>query len=210
MLKSSLCDYSDAYILVKRTTIITGGEKLLPPKSPARPPNQILQSRQNDERNKGVIFKNCAPFTDCISEIKYTHIYNTKDIDVVMPFYNLIEYSTNYSKTVRILWKYYRYQSVEKNVAINNSKSFKYKVKKTGKTSACGIEVSLQYLSNFRRTLKLPSINCETNLLLNWSENCVISFARGATKFVITERKRYVPVITLSTNDNTKLFKIMF
>ena len=86
MLKSSLCDYSDAYILVKGTiTIIRAGAD--------------AAATQADERDKGVVFKNCAPFTNCISEINNTQVDNAKDIDIVMPMYNLIEYSDNYAKT---------------------------------------------------------------------------------------------------------------
>ena len=81
MLKSSLCDYNDAYILVSGT--ITVAEVA------ARGGNNDLE----------VVLENCAPFTDCISEIDNTHIDNAKDIDVVVPMYNLIKYSNNYSKT---------------------------------------------------------------------------------------------------------------
>ena len=77
MLKSSLCDYSDAYILVKGTiTIARAGAD--------------AAARQADGRDKGVVFKNCAPFTNCISEINNTQIDSAKDIDIVMPMYNLI------------------------------------------------------------------------------------------------------------------------
>ena len=76
MLRSSLCDYADAYILVKGTITITGaGEDAAP--------------RRADERNKGVIFKNCAPFTKCISKINDTEIDNAQDTDIVMPMYNI-------------------------------------------------------------------------------------------------------------------------
>ena len=85
-LRSNLCDYADAYILVKGTIIITGARN-----------NAV--ARQADERDKGVTFKNCAPFTKCISRINNTEIDNGKDIDIVMPMYNLIEYSDNYSTT---------------------------------------------------------------------------------------------------------------
>ena len=91
ILRSSLCDYSDAYILLSGNITITGAG------------NDDV-ARQLDERNKGVIFKNCAPFTDCISEINNTQIDNAKYIDVAMPMYNLIEYSDNYSKTLESLW----------------------------------------------------------------------------------------------------------
>ena len=76
MLKSSLCDYIDAYILVKGRISITGAR-------------DVIAARKADERNKGVIFKNCAPFINCKSEINNTKIYNARDIDRVMPMYNL-------------------------------------------------------------------------------------------------------------------------
>ena len=117
MLKSSLYDYSDANILVSGTITITG-EGL----------NDT--ANQVDEREKGVIFKICAPFTDFISEVNNTQIDNVKDVDVVMPMYNLIEYSNNYSKTSGSLWQYYR---DEPNDNIANSESFQFKVKLTGK-----------------------------------------------------------------------------
>ena len=87
-------------------------------------------ARQADERDKGVVFKNCAPFTDCISEINNPQLDNAKDIDIVMPMYNLIEYSDNYAKTSGSLWQYYR---DEPNDNLANSKLFKFKVKITGK-----------------------------------------------------------------------------
>ena len=92
-----------------------------------------MQHRLLDERNKGVICKNCAPFTNCISEISNTQIDNAKHIDVVMPVYNLIEYSDNYSKTSGSLWQYYR---DDPNDNIKESESLKYKIKITGKTPA--------------------------------------------------------------------------
>ena len=78
MLKSSLCDYSDAYIFVKGKITITGE-------------GADAAARQADERDKGMAFRNCAPFTDYISEINNTQVDNAKDIDIVMPMYNLIE-----------------------------------------------------------------------------------------------------------------------
>ena len=124
MLKSSLCDYSDAYILVKRKITITGA-------------GDDAAARQADERDKDVAFKNCAPFTNCISGIDNTQIDNAKDIDIVMPMYNLIEYSDNYSKTSGRLWQYYR---DETNDNLADSESFKSKIKITGKTPAAGDE----------------------------------------------------------------------
>ena len=167
MLKSSLCDYRDASILVKGKITITGA-------------GDDAGARQADERDKGVAFKNCAPFTNCISEINNTQIDNAKDIDIVMPMYNLIEYSDNYSKTSGSLWQYYR---DEPNDNLADSESFKSKIKITGKTSAAGnrkdveIMFPLKYLSNFWRSLEMPLINCEVNLILTWSSTCVTTYS---------------------------------
>ena len=84
MLKSSLCNYSDACILVKGTISVN---------------NTSADDANANNTNKKVIFKNCALFTNCISEINNTQIGNAKDIDIVMPMYNLIEYSDSYAKT---------------------------------------------------------------------------------------------------------------
>ena len=122
--------------------------------------------------------------------------------------YNLIEYSDNYSKTSGSLWQYYKDYPTD-NLA--DSESFKYKVKITGKTPDNGntkhveIIVPLKYLGNFWRTPEVPLINCEVNLELTWSKDCVITNSTGAGKFQITETNLYVPVVTLSTQDNAKL-----
>ena len=197
MLRSNLCDYADAYILVKGTIPITGAG------------DDDAVKRLN-ERNKTVIFKNCAPFTKSISRINNKNIDDAQDIDIVMPMYNLIEYSDNYSKTSGSLWQYYK---EDPNDNITQFESFKSKTKITGKTPAAGntkeveLIVPLKYLSNFWRTLEMPLINCKVNLILTWSKNFIISSATGETKFSITETKLYVPVITLSTQDNAKLLQ---
>ena len=98
MLKSSLCNYSDAYVFVKGKITITGA-------------GADAATRHADERDKVVAFKNCAPFTNCISEINNTQIDNAKDINIVMPMSNLIEYSDNYSKISESLWQCYRDES---------------------------------------------------------------------------------------------------
>ena len=139
MIKSNLCDYRDAHILVKEKITITGA-------------GDDAAARQADERDKGVAFKNCAPFTNCISGINNTQIDNAKDIGIVMSMYNLIEYSDNYSKTSRSLWQYYRDEPSDN---LENSESFKSKIKITGTTTAAGnkkdveIMVPLNYLSDF-------------------------------------------------------------
>ena len=197
MLKSTLCDYSDAYILVKGTMTIAGA-------------GADATARQADERDKGVAFKNRAPFTNCISEINNTQIDNAKDIDIVIPMYNLIEYSDNYAETSGSLWQYFRY---EPNDNLADSESFKSKIKITGKTPAndnekdVEIMVPLKYLSNFWRNLEMPLINCEVNLIFTWSSTCVITNSNGAGIFAIINTKLYVPVVTLSTQENAKLLQ---
>ena len=90
MLRSNLCGYADAYILVKGTITVTGNAGPEPNPDAPRTAAQLLVARQADERDKGVIFKNCAPFTKCISRINNENIDNAQDIDIVMPMYNLI------------------------------------------------------------------------------------------------------------------------
>ena len=91
MLKSSLCDYSDAYILVEGTITVN---------------DTAAADADANNTNKKVIFKYCAPFTNCISEINNTQVENARDPDLVMSMYNLIEYSDNYSNTFGSLWQY--------------------------------------------------------------------------------------------------------
>ena len=197
MLRSNLCYYADAYILVEGTITITGA-------------GNDDTAKGLDERDKGLTFKDCAPFTKCISRINNTEIDNAKDINIVMTMYNLIEYSDNYSKTSGSLWQYYKDEPHD-NIA--DSKSFKSKVKISGKTpddrntNDVKIIVPLKYLNNFWRPLGMPLINCEVNLILTWSRDCVITNSTGTGKFAITETKLYVPVVTLSTQDNVKLLQ---
>ena len=119
MLRSDLCDFSDAYIVVKGTITVTN------------PDNNVY--------DKKLAFKNNAPFVSCISEINNTLIGNAEDLDVVMPMYNLLEYSKNYSKTTGSLWNYYRDELTDDTNDNNNlhkyainSESFKYKTSITG------------------------------------------------------------------------------
>ena len=103
MIRSDLCDYSDAYIVVEGDIIVTEPD--------------------NSKRNKAVAFKNNAPFISCISKINGVKIDNAEDLDVVMPMYNSLEYSTNYRKTTGSLWNYYRDEP--SNPLSSNSESFK-------------------------------------------------------------------------------------
>ena len=151
MLRSSLCDYGDAYILVKGNITVN---------------NTAVDGTAANNTNKKVIFKNCAPFTSCINKINNTQIDNAEYIDIVMPMYNLIEYSDNYSKTSGSLWQYFKeIPAINNDGAIvdfngaNATDSFNFKTKITGRTNDDGIinveiMVPLKYLSNFRELLK--------------------------------------------------------
>ena len=207
MLKSSLCDYSDAYILVKATISVS---------------NTAAQGAASNNTNKKVLFKNCAPFTNCISEINNTQRDNAKDIDIVMPMYNLIEYSDNYAKTTGSLWQYFKdipARNVNNEIVVfdvsNVTDSFNFKVKITGQTGNDGtkdveIIVPIKYLSNFWRTLEMSLINCEVNLILTWPSTCFLIATGNQNQnatFAITDTKLYVPVVTLSTQEDTKFFQ---
>ena len=118
VIKSNLCDYSDAYILVTGNITATGGDA-----------------------NTRVAFKNCAPFTKCITHINDEHVDNADNLDIIMPMYNLIEYSDNYSDTSGSLWQFKRDEQNMSNgnpanVAIANPSSFKFKSSLIGESTA--------------------------------------------------------------------------
>ena len=133
-LESSLCDYSNAYILVTGNITVTG-----------------------DNNNTKVAFKNCAPFNKCRTEINETFVDDADIINITMPMYNLIEYSDNYSDTSGRLWNFKR-DEIEGDVdlTIDNASSFKYKANLIGNTKnnviKNGVKIavpSLKYLSSF-------------------------------------------------------------
>ena len=139
-----------------------------------------------------------------------------------MPIYNLIEYSDNYAKATGSLWQYCKdipARNANDDILVfdvnNATDSFNFKVKFTGQTGNNGtndveIVVPLKYSSIFWRTLEMPLINCEVNLILTWSSTCVL-IATGIQNqnatFTITDTKLYVPVVTLSTQENTKFLQ---
>ena len=144
---------------------------------------------------------------------------------VVIPMHNLIEYSDNYSKTSGISFQYCKGEPATNiynhNIEFvdftdaNLADSFNLKVKLTSQTGSNGtknvkIMVPLKYVSKFWRTLEMPLINCEITLDLNWSEKCIMvatNVANQGATFSITDTKRYVPVVTLSTQNNVKLLE---
>ena len=196
VLKPNLRDYAEAYILVDGTT---------------RAANAL-----NDTR---LALKNCAPFAKCNLESNDEHADTAENLDLVMPMYSLIEYSDNYQDSSATLYQYKRDEPPEDNAAANltadNSSSFKYKIKLLGNvTEVAGnpagvrklnvkVVVPLKYLSNFSRSLKIPLINCKIKLNLTWKKECVLSTVAGDAVFIINDKKLYIPVVTLSKEDNT-------
>ena len=199
VIKSNLCDYSDSYILVTGNITEAGCDA-----------------------NTTVVFKNYAPFTRCITNINDEHINNADNVDIIMPMYNLIEYSDNYSDTSGRLWQFERDEENMNNenadnVTTTDSSSFKYKSSFIKESTAVNnnkvfrdvkIAVPLKYLSNFWRYLEMPLINCKIHLELNWSKDCVMSTIADTT-FKIKNINLYVPIVTLSSKDNVKLVKLL-
>ena len=176
-LESSLCNYSDAYILVTGNITVAAGNV-----------------------NTKIEFKNCAPFKECRTEINETFVDKTKHINIAMPMYNLIEYRVNYSDTSASLWQFKR-NEIEGDVDLtvdaqhipNNSSSFKYKSSFITDRNGVKIAVPLKYLSNFWRSLEMPLINCKVEVSLDWYESCIFSIAGTAATFAIIDTKLYVP-----------------
>ena len=184
-IESSLCEYSDAYILV------TGN---------------ISAKRRNAADTADiaigaitqVVFKNCAPFEKCRTEINEAFVDEIDFINITMPMYNLIEYSDNCFDTSGSLWQFKRDEITNNpDVSNDNASSFKYKANLIGNTENNGtkngvkIAVPLKYLSIFWRSLEMPLINCKVELSLNWTENCVFTADNNANKaiFKITDAK---------------------
>ena len=233
MLRSSLCDYSDAYILVKGTITVTA------------PGANNGANNISDRKNRPLILKNNAPFVSCITRINGELIEDADDLDIVMSMYNLLEYRKNYRRTIGSLYNYYRDELSDDaddnnfdNINVVNSNTFKYKNKITGNTynadaAAQGYDVNkngtqevelaipLKYLGNFWRALNIPLISCEVSLELKWNKNGVIASLEerqvdagppvvrdnaptGAT-LAINGCKLYIPVVTLSKDNEIKL-----
>ena len=233
MLRSHLCDYSDAYILVNGTITVKADHI-----------GAGVDENRNI-KNRPLISKNNAPFISCITKINNEFIEVADDLDIVMPMYNLLEYSKNYRKTIGSLYNYYRDELSDDadndnfdNIKVVNSEAFKYKNKIIGNTynvdaGADGydankngkqeveIAIPLKYLRNFWRALNIPLISCEVSLELKWNKKCVITsienriinagppVIRGnepaSATLAITACKLYVPVVTLSKDNEIKL-----
>ena len=186
-----------------------------------------------------MVFKNNAPFINCVSKINGIKIDNAEDLDVVMSMYNLLEYSKNFRKTTDSLWTYYKDKpnssTDNDNIthSILNAESFDYEANfmENGVTqnnltkNDVKVVVRLKHLSNFWRSLNIPLINCEVELILTWFKNCVLidKSTRQANYaaypnvyeidnpenaiFEITDTKLYVPFVILSKEDDIKLLE---
>ena len=229
MLRSDLCDYADAYILVNGIITVTANAGA----------NNI-----RDKKNRKLILKNNDPFVSCITRINGELIEDADGLDIVMPMYNLLEYSKNYRKTTGSLYNYYRDELTNDNNNnfanrnIVHSNAFKYKNKIIGNTynvdaAAAGhdanknatqeveIAIPLKYFGNFWRALNIPLISCKVSFELKWNKNCIITSLKerqvdagppvvrdgaptGAT-LAINDCKLYIPVVTLFKDDEIKL-----
>ena len=178
MLRSDLCDFRDAYILVKGN--ITVDKKAFTADGFEDPNNTAANATATNNANnnafgeKKLIFKNNAPLINCFTKINGIKIDNAENLDVVMPMYNLLEYSKNYTKTTGSLWNYYRDElnssTDNDNIthSILNSKSFDYKANFIGSVTNnnltkndAKIVIPLKHLSNFWKNVNVPLINCE-------------------------------------------------
>ena len=240
MLRSDLCYFSDAHIVLKGDITVT--EKTFTVDDIEAPNNTVAKANASNTANdngfgeKKLIFKNNAPFINCISKTNGIKIDNAEYLDVVMPMYNLLEYSKNYIKTSGSLWNYYRDKpssSIDDDNIIHsilNSESFDYRANfmEDGVThnnllkNDVKVVVPVKHLSNFWRSLNIPIINSEVELILTWIKNCVLidKWTREANYdadpnvykinnpenaiFEIKDTKLYVPVVTLSKEDNIK------
>ena len=184
MLRSDLCDFSDAYIVAKGNITVTKktftADDIDAPNNTAANVNTTNTANNNAFGDKELVFKNNAPFINCISKINGVKIDNVEDLDIVMPMYNLLEYNKNYKKTTGSLWNYYRDKPSstigDNNIthSILNSESFDYKASfmENGVThdnlikNDVKVVVALKHLSDFWRPLDIPLINCEFELIL--------------------------------------------
>ena len=190
IIKPNSCDYSDTYILV-------------------------IGNIQNKPANSVVAFKNCAPFRTCDVTINDEHVEKAEDLDIVMPMYNLLEYSDNYQDSTGSLYQFKRDEPPDDNADVaNNTSSLVYKSKLTSGNDDNNVNnvklvVPLKYVSSFFRSLEMPLVNCKIDLELTWHKDCMISRVNAAAgqvvSFMITNTKLYVPVVILSTKDNNNL-----
>ena len=199
VLKPNLCDYAEAYILINGTIGETGGNN-----------------------NTRLALRSCAPFIKCNLEINDEHVDTAENLDIIMPMYNLIEYSDNYQDSSATLYQYKRDEPPEADavadLTADNSSSFKYKVKLLGNPVLDGnvakrsvkVVLPLKYLSNFFRSLEMPLINCKIKLNLTWRKNvyCQLMLVMQYLLFqlLLCQKK----IIKILLNNKIKDFKDLF
>ena len=178
VLKPNLCDYAEVYILVDGTIRAT---------------NAVNATR--------LALKNCAPFTKCNLEINDEHVDTAENLDIVMPMYNVIKYSDNYQDSSGTLYQYKRDEPPDNNVNLtdDNSTSFKYKVNLLGNIDVANPDNARVGRLNVKIVVPLKYLS---NLSLTWKKECVLSTAADDAVFIINDTKLYVPVVTLSEEDN--------
>ena len=192
MLRSDLCDYSDAHIVVKGNIIVnkkaSTADDIEKPNDTASNVTATNTANDNSFGEKKLFFKYNAAFISCVLKINGEKVDNAEDLDVVMPKYNLLEYSKNYIKTTGSLWNYHGEESNSGTDANNithsilNSQPFEYKVnfiedgiKQNNLTkNDVNTVLPIKHLSNFWRRLNIPSNNFEIELILTWFKNCVL------------------------------------
>ena len=237
-LRNDLCDFNDAYIIVAGKITVTN------------------PGNDDNVYNRKVSLKNSVPFFNCTLKTNSQLIEDAQDLDIVIPMYNLLYYSKNFRKTTGSFWNYYpdMPKSGHDNNAnlrqriiypIKDSESFKYKTKLVGNVPGVAdladgddiereledikIVVPLKNISNFMFNLEFLLINSEIELILKWSEDCVLiekatrefkaatqNPAQNAVpaingpkdlKFSVTVCKLYVPLVTLQTEYQNQLYK---
>ena len=204
VLKPNLCDYAEAYILVDGT---------------------IRGAAAN--ANTRLVLKNCAPFTKCNLEINDEHVDTAENLHIVIPMYNLIEYSDNYQDSSATLYQYKQGERPEGDPIPNldKSSSFKYKVELLGDPVVANniarrnvkVVAPLKYLSNFFRSLEMPLINSKTKLNLTWKKNAyyqmmmvmlyLLSVIQNCTFQLLLCQKKIIKILL---NNKIKDFKDLF
>ena len=197
VVKPFLCDYADAYISVTGNITVEGVDN-----------------------NTKAAFKNYYPFIKGKINLNNTHVDESDNLDLIMNMYFLMEYSDNYSDSTASLYKFKRQEPLDNNANLTfvDSASFKCKSNLLGNANVennnavwknAKIIVPLKYISSFFRSLELPLIKTKLYIELNYTKNSVISDNAGAKSFKITKAELYVPVVTLNTEDNNILNKLL-
>ena len=201
VVKPFLWDYADGYILVTGNVTVEGGNA-----------------------NTKAPFKNCHPFTKSTIHLNDESVEDSDNLDIIMNMYNLNEYFDNYEDSTASLYHYkkqeqnYAGNGNVNNITANASTSFEYKSKFLGNATEkdgnavlknVQIVVPLKYVSSFFRSLEMPLINTKIYIQLNYTKHSVISDNAGTSTFKITKTELHVPVVTLKTEGNNKLNKLL-